>query len=177
MGLKEATQREAVLKIVHERVKTMYNDAREDAQRELDAAKKTTGTTKVTVELDDGTPLATTSRTTPKEEARITDPDLFLKWVRDTYPKEIVSRVVTEVRTAFANRLLKEMGAAGTPRVVNPGTGELHEVPGVEVRVWKEATHSVRMADGAEEAIAAAWRNGELNHLDLPQLGAGGGEQ
>jgi hypothetical protein len=174
MGLKEAAEREAVLKTVHEKVKAAYDAAREDTQLQLDAAKKTTGTTRVAAELPGGTPLATTSLTTPKEEARVVDSDLFLKWVRDTYPDEVVSRVVTEVRTAFANRLLKEMGAAGVARVVNTETGELHDVPGVDVRVWRKATHRVLMADGAEQAIAAAWRDGRLAHLDLPQLTAGG---
>mgnify|MGYP001575067385 FL=1 len=174
MGLKEAAEHEAILKTIYEKIKAAYDTAREDTQRELDAAKETTGTTRVSVELD-GAPLATTSRTTPKEEARVTDHELFLKWVRDTYPKEVVARVVTEVRTAFAARLLKEMGAAGTARVVDVETGELHDVPGIEVRVWRKATHSVRLADGAEQAIADAWQDGRLAHLGLPQLTAGGG--
>lgn len=174
MGLKEAAQREALLRVVHDRVKAQYDAARDEVQRELDAAKETTGTTRVSVELPDGRPLATTSRTSPKPEARVTDPAEFLAWVRETYPPEVVSRVVTEVRTAFATRLLREMTAAGTAQICDTETGEVHDVPGVEVRPWRRATHSVRLADGAEDAIAEAWQAGTLTALVLPQLAEGG---
>jgi hypothetical protein len=175
MGLLEAAENEAVLKALYDQVKDLYDAAREETQREFDEAKKTTGTTRLTVELD-GAPIATTSRTDPKPEARVTDLDLFTKWVRDNYPTEIHSRVVTEIRTAFTARLMKEMTAAGVPRWVDSDTGEIHEVPGVEVRATRKASHSVRLAEGAVEAISAAWQAGRLGHLTLPQITAGGAQ-
>lgn len=176
MGLREAAENEAVLKALYEQVKGLYDTAREETQRELDDAKKTTGTTRLSVELPDGTPIATTSRTDPKPEARVTDLDVFTKWVRATYPSEIASRVVTEIRTAFTARLMKDMTAAGAPQWVDAETGEIHEVPGVEVKTARKATHSVRLVDGAAEAISKAWQAGQLAHLKLPQIAAGGAE-
>ncbi|ONK13084.1 hypothetical protein [Streptomyces sp. MP131-18] len=173
MGLKETATREAVLKVVTDLVTQTYSDARGDTQQALDKAHAELGVDRIRLELPDGTALATTSRTSPKQEARVTDPEAFLAWVRTAYPSEVVTRTITEARKSFTDRLLKEMSKTGAPELADGETGEVHEVPGVTVATWREPGHAIRLADGAEQAVADAWRSGQLAHLGLPELSTG----
>ncbi|NGO69158.1 hypothetical protein [Streptomyces boncukensis] len=170
MDLKNLALREAALKTLLDAVSGQLKDVRAEMQDALD----TTGASRVDAVLPDGTKVATVSRSAPKPCAEVVDDDLFLKWVREHAPSEITSRVVTEVRPAYQAQLLAEMTAAGVAEVADRETGVVHEVPGVEVRATRARGHSVRPVDGGADAIADAWRAGQLGHLDLPQLGAGG---
>ncbi|MDT0270619.1 hypothetical protein RM844_30535 [Streptomyces sp. DSM 44915] len=166
MKLSDLALEEAALKTLADTVTERLKDVRAAMQCELDDV----GVGQVEARLPDGTKVATISRTSPKPAAAVTDAEKFLAWVRETYPPEVVSRVVTEVRTAFATRLLKEMTAAGVAQVCDTETGEVHDVPGVEIRATRAASHSVRPVDGGREAIAEAWRSGALAHLAIPQI-------
>lgn len=170
--LAELALREAVLKTLADAVA----DQLKDAKAEVQAALVASGATRVDATLPAGVKVATLSRATPKEKAEVTDPDAFLAWVRETSPGEVASRVVTEVRPAFLTALLAEMTKAGAAEVVDRETGEVREVSGVVVRPGRSSSHSVRPVDGGREAIVAAWRDGQLSHLDLPQLDVGGRE-
>jgi hypothetical protein len=143
---------------------------------EMQEALDTNGATRVTAKLPDGTKVATISRTEPKPAATVTDPDKFLAWVREHSPANIVSRLVIEVRPAYTTALLAEMTAAGTAQWADKETGEVFDVPGVEIKATRGRTHSVRPVDGGREAIAEAWRSGALSHLALPQITTGGAE-
>ncbi len=163
---------EAVLKSLADSVGERLKATRERMQ----AALETSGATKLNASLPNGTKVGTVSQSTPKPKAVVTDPDALLAWVRETSPSEVASRVVVEVRPAYLAALLAEMTAAGAATVVDSTTGEVREVPGVEVRASRSASHSVQLVDGGREAIAAAWRAGHLAHLDLPQLGPAGSD-
>jgi len=160
---------EAALKALADTV----NDRLKEVKATMQEALVGNGISKVQATLPDGTKVATISRSDAKPAAVVTDPDKFLAWVRTTAPDEIHTRLVTEVRPAYRTSVLAQMTAAGVPRVVDTETGELHEVPGVEVRATRSLTHSVRPVDGGREAIAKAWSEGRLAHLNLLQLEAG----
>jgi hypothetical protein len=170
MNLPDLALEEAALKSLADTISDRLKTVRASMQEALE----TTGATRLDATLPDGTKVATISRTTPKPAAVVTDPDLYLEWVREHSEANITTRLVTEVRPAYTAALLAEMTAAGVAEWADRETGEVHQVPGVEVRAGRSTSHSVRPVDGGREAIAAAWRGGHLAHLDLPQLGAGG---
>lgn len=170
MSLSELAQTEAVLAALHKATGDQLKDVRADVQKALEE----TGASRVDATLPDGTKVATVSRSTPTAKATVTDEDKLLAWVREHAPGEIVSRVVTEIRPAYLASLLAQMTAAGAAEVADQATGELHGVPGVEMLTPRSTTHSTRHTKHGPEQIATAWRDGQLGHLDLPQLGAGG---
>lgn len=160
---------ETALKTVIDAFTTRLKVVRADMQ----AAMDTTGVSRLEATLPDGTKVGTVSLTNPKPTATVTDPDRFLEWVRVHSPANITTRLVTEVRPAYTTALLAEMTAAGVTEVADRDTGVVEEVPGVEIRATRSRTHSARPAEGALETILAAWRTGQLAHLNLPQLTAG----
>lgn len=149
-------------------------DRLKEVKTQMQDALITGGVKSVEASLPDGIKVATISRTDPKPAAVVTDPDAFLGFVRKYSPHNVTSRLVTEVRPAYTTALLAEMTAAGVAVVADKETGVVEDVPGVEVRATRSTSHSVRLTKGGQEAIAAAWREGKLAHLDLPQLTAGG---
>lgn len=163
MSLRDLALEEAALKAVADLVKDRLTAVRSELQSGLDAAERESGTRQIVAVLPDGkTQIATLSLTDPNPEARVTDADAFRAWVMQEFPGEIERRFVTEVRGAFAEKMLAEMTAAGTPRVVNKETGELHEVPGVTVKATRARNHSLRFKPAGRDAIAAAWHSGAL---------------
>lgn len=170
MNLSELALEEAALKTLADAVNDRLKEVKAAMQQQMDES----GASRVDAALPDGTKVATISATSPKPAAVVTDPDLFLKWVREHSPQNITTRLVTEVRPAYQTALLAEMTAAGTAEVADKETGVVEEVPGVEIRATRSRGHSVRPVDGGREAIAQAWRSGALAHLELPQLTAGG---
>lgn len=160
---------ETALKTVIDAFTNRLKEVRADMQ----AAMDTTGVSRLEATLPNGTKVGTVSLTNPKPTATVTDPDQFLQWVRTHSPANITTRLVTEVRPAYTTALLAEMTAAGVTEVADRDTGVVEEVPGVEIRATRSRTHSARPVDGALETILAAWRTGQLAHLNLPQLTAG----
>jgi hypothetical protein len=161
-NLLELAQQEATLKALADVVNDRLKAVRAETQAALDTAEKETGTRQVAAKLPDGTPVATLSLTDPKPEAKITDVDAFKAWVMDAFPGEIERRFVAEVRPAFAEKILAEMTAAGVARLVDKETGELHDVPGVEVKATRSRNHSLRFKPEGKNAIAEAWQVGTL---------------
>lgn len=175
--VKAATTREAVLKALLEEVKEAYEGARTDVQHLLDRQEQATGARQFAAALPDGTKVGTVSLTGGERAAQIVDEDAFTAWAREAYPAEAVTRIVKTVRATFTARVLDEMTAAGAARIADPDTGELHDVPGVEIRPSRARSHSVRFSrksktnprDG-RELVGEAWRSGELAALVLPAL-------
>lgn len=170
MNLAQLALTEAALKTLADEVGAQMKAVKAAMQQQLEE----TGASQVHATLGD-TKVATVSRTTSTAAAVVTDDEAFIAWVRETAPTEVVSRVVTEVRPAFRAALLAQMTASGAAEVPDKASGEITGVPGVAVRTPRATTHSVRLAKDGAALIAAAWRDGQLSHLDLPQLGAAGG--
>jgi hypothetical protein len=117
----------------------------------------------------DGVTAGTVSRAKPAVRVSVTNPLKFLAWTEEHRPGEV--EVVRQVRQSFADavkRSVKEHGGW-----LDTATGEVTPVPGVEV---SEGDPSVRveLASGAEAAIAAAWRSGQINLAEVLALPAGG---
>ncbi len=176
MSLATAAAREAVLKALSDRIGEELKAVRLEVQAGLDEA---TGVRQVAATLPDGTLVAKISLTDPTPAATVADPDTFLAWVRDHHPAgdaNIVRRFVTEIRPAFTTALLGEITAAGVPQWCNQETGEVHDVPGVEIRATRGRSHSVRFEKDGRDLVAKAWQAGQLADLVLPQLAAGGAQ-
>lgn len=169
MDIAQLALEEAALKALSDTVNDRLKEVKNAMQEQL----TTNGISKVTASLPDGTKVATISRSDAKPAAVVVDDDAFLAFVRTVAPSEISTRLITEVRPAYRTTILAQMTAAGVARIVDTETGELHDVPGVEVKATRSLTHSVRPSSGGKDAIAEAWRNGSLAHLNLLQLEAG----
>lgn len=170
MDMKELALAEAALATLASAIKDQLADVREQMQKQLDES----GASRIDAKLPDGTKVATVSRTESKPKAVVTDEPTLRAWVREHAPEEVSTRLVTEIRPAYLTALLSELTSRGTVEAVDKSTGEMVEVPGVEIVTPRATTHSCRTAKGGPEAIAEAWRTGTLAHLDLPQLTAGG---
>lgn len=175
MSLSELAAREAVLKALADEIGDQLKQVRAEVQVALD---ENVGVRQVAAVLPNGKPVAKVSLTDPAPAAVVTDPAAFLAWVRDHHPdtNAVVRRVVTEVRPATQTALLAEMTAAGVPQWCDAETGEVHTVPGVEIRATRARSHSVRFDKGGRDLVAEAWQAGELAAMVLPQLTAGGAE-
>lgn len=169
MDLAQLALEEAALKALADTVNDRLKEVKNAMQEQL----VNNGISKVTASLPDGTKVATISRSDAKPAAVVVDEDAFLKWVQSVARDEVSTRLVTEVRPAYRASVLAQMTAAGVARIVDTTTGELHDVPGVEVKATRALTHSVRPSTGGKEAIAQAWRTGQLTHLNLLQIEAG----
>ena len=170
MSLPELAQAEAVLAALHKAIGDRLKSVKAEVQQQLDE----TGASRVDATLPDGTKVATISRSASTPKATVVDDDKLLAWVREHAPGEVVSRVVTEIRPAYLASLLAQITAAGAAEVPDSSTGEVLDVPGVELAAPRTTTHSVRHTKGGTDAISAAWRDGSLAHLDVLQLGEGG---
>ncbi|MFE1839257.1 hypothetical protein [Streptomyces sviceus] len=176
--VRDAVTRQAVLGALLDEVKSAYKDAKAAADDLLDKAYKTGGTTKFDALLPDGTKIGSSSRQGGEREAQVVDAEVFRVWVRDTFPTEHVvefvpAQVVTTVRPGFAGKVLAEATAAGTAKYVDAATGEVHDVPGVELKPSRAASHRLTYTRGSKtqpasgrDMVAAAWRAGALvEHL------------
>lgn len=179
--VRDAVTRQAVLGALLDEVKSAYKDAKTTADDLLDKAYKAGGTTKIDATLPDGTKVGSSSRQGGEREAQVVDDEAFRAWVRDHYPTEHVvefvpARVVTAVRPGFAGKVLAEATAAGTAKYVDPVTAEVHDLPGVELKPSRAASHRLTYTRGSKaqpaggrDLVAAAWRAGALTE-HLPAL-------
>jgi hypothetical protein len=172
MNLKDIAARTAVLSALAEAIDKELKDAKKELQEGLKAAKAESGTQKIGIALAEGEDIGSVSLVQPKAAAAITDPDKFLAWVREVRPTEVSVRLVTEVRPAWQSLVLKQITAAGTTEWADPENGVIHTVPGVELQ-GRAAYTRMTVPDAGKEAIAQAWRTGQLAGLNLLQLEAG----
>lgn len=175
MSLKDTAARAAILSTLADLIDTELKAAKKELQAELKAAKEETGTQKVGVSLPDGRDVGTASLVQPKAVAVVTDAEAFLNWARTVRPGEVVRRFVTEVRPAWQALVLKELTAAGVAQWCDKDTGEVHDVPGVQIQ-GRAAYTRLTVPDEGTAAIADAWREGRLTAAVLPELTTGGTE-
>ncbi|UJQ86048.1 hypothetical protein QEN67_gp37 [Streptomyces phage Eastland] len=179
---RDSVTRLAALGALLDEVKAAYAEARTEVQHHLNTQYKEAGTTKVDALLPGGTKVGSVSRTGGEASAQIVDADAFTAWVRDHFPTEHVVEIVpmqvrTSVRPAWSAQALAAMTAAGVPQYVDETTGEVHTVPGVEIRPSKAAGLRVTYTrksksspvDG-RELVAEAWRSGDLAAHVLPAI-------
>lgn len=171
MSLKDIATRTAVLSALADAINDELKAAKKELQEGLKAAKDETGTQQIGVSLPDGQDIGKVSLVRPKAAAIVTDDKAFLEWVRSVRPGEITTRLVTEVRPAWTALVLKQITAAGVVQWCDPDTGELHDVPGIQIQ-GRAAYTRLTVPDDGRDAIAKAWRAGELAHLSIPQLTA-----
>ncbi len=172
-NLKQAATRAAVLEALAKQIGEELKTAKADLEAELRAAKAATGTKTATVSLPGGTEVGQITLVQPAAKAEVVDAAAFARWAQEVAPGEVERRFVTTVRAAWQAAVLKQVTAVGTdaPQWADPGTGEVHEVPGVAVR-GRAAYTRLTLPDEGREAIAAAWRSGALAGLALPQITA-----
>jgi hypothetical protein len=175
MGLKETAARAAVLSTLADLIDAELKTAKKELQAGLKAAKEETGTQKVGVSLPDGRDVGTASLVQPKAVAVVTDAEAFLNWARTVRPGEVVRRFITEVRPAWQALVLKELTAAGVAQWCDKDTGEVHDVPGVQIQ-GRAAYTRLTVPDEGTAAIADAWREGRLTAAVLPELTTGATE-
>ncbi|MFI5993136.1 hypothetical protein ACIBAC_15040 [Streptomyces sp. NPDC051362] len=180
--VRDAVAREAVLGALLDQIKAEYTTTRAHVQTLLDQQYKATGTTKVDALIPGGIKVGSISRMGGERAAQVTDEDTFRAWVRDTYPTEHIVEVVpvqilTSVQPGFVAKILAEVTAAGAARYADPATGEVHDVPGVELRPSRAAGHrmtysrpSKTSALTGRDLVAQAWRESGLAAHVLPAL-------
>jgi hypothetical protein len=173
MSLKDAAAKEAYLKTLLDAVDDAYKQTRGEVQKLLDEAVKETGTQKVGVTLPDGVQVATVSLSSGSAEAKVIDGEAFAAWVRENFASEIERKFVTTVRPQFTKKILAELTAANGTEWADPETGVIHTVPGVQIAPARARTHSVRFGKTGREDVMAAWRDGLLAGVALPELTAG----
>lgn len=176
MNLKEAAMREAALKTLLDTVKDAYDAARKDTRAALEASAEESGVRQVAAALPGGPDIATVSLSSGSAEARVTDDEAFKAWVIEHYATEVERRFITEVRAAFREKVLGALTAAGGIEWADPETGVIHEVPGVAIAPARARTHSLRFKTDGRDQVMAAWREGRLAAVTLPELTAGGAE-
>lgn len=181
MSLRDAAAREAYLKTLLDVVNDAYKEARTETQSLLDSASEESGTRQVAVTLpgapdQDGVDIATVSLTAGEAAARVADEEKFTAWVVEYFGTEVERRFVTSVKPAFVKKVLAELTAAGGTEWADPENGVIHDVPGVEIAPARARTHAVRFKKDGRDQVMAAWREGRLATVALPQLTAGGAE-
>lgn len=173
MSLKDAAAREAYLKTLLDAVDDAYKQTRAEVQKLLDAAAEETGTRQIAASLPDGTQIATVSISSGSAEAKVTDSEAFTAWVRDNFATEVERQFVTTVRPSFTKKLLAELTAANGTEWADPDTGVIHTVPGVAIAPARARGHRVLFGKTGKADVMAAWRNGLLAEVALPELTAG----
>ncbi|MEU6441378.1 hypothetical protein [Streptomyces sp. NPDC047046] len=181
VAVRDAVTRQAVLGALLDHVKDAYKDAKKTADTLLDKAHTAGGTTQFDALLPDGTKVGSSSRSGGERAAQVVDEEAFRAWVRDHFPSEHVvefvpAQVVTSVRPGFAGKVLAEATAAGAVQYVDVASGVVHDVPGVELRPSRAASHRLTYTRGSKaqptsgrDLVAAAWRTGALAEF-LPAL-------
>lgn len=172
MNLKDTARTTAVFDTLHKAIGDELKTWKQELEAGLKAAKQDTGAQKIGIELD-GQDIGTVSLIQPKPAAVITDEEKFTAWVigqGERFATEVQRevKVTTTVRKAFVDLLLKEMTAAGVARWCDKETGELYDVPGVEMQGRAAYTRMALPGEG-KTAIAQAWQEGRLADV-LPSL-------
>lgn len=110
--------------------------------------------TRAVAKLPDGTTVGTVTMAAGSVSAKVVDDGKFLAWVRENRPDQIEERV----RPAYQKTVLAAVAE----------NGELP--PGVDVE-YGDPKPQVRPKPGAYDALAEAWRTGQLSMSSLPELG------
>ena len=188
MSMRERNLRMVFLKAVADAVEAELRRMRDDHTATLLGEWREEGSKSWNVRLPGGTTkVATITLSEPKPSTAVTDPDAFLAWCEanvpgaveeyetppvpavEAVPARTVRRVSPKGQTAILARL-KPVGE----ECVDPESGAL--VDGVTYKPAAEPkSFSVRYETDGRDALALAYRAGELDHLAsgsvLPQIG------
>lgn len=190
MNLKDRNLRFALLKAVADAIADELAAERADHTIDLRERYDDEGTTGFDVKLPDGTKVATISLSVPKPSTTVVDPDAFVAWCRDNFPTAVTEHHVpaqpavvipaTEAHTVYTvdpkltTTLLKDAKIVDGFVFDKNGTlieGVEHKPAGVP------KSFSVRYESDGRDALAVAYRAGELDHLvtgsSLPALDSG----
>jgi hypothetical protein len=155
MNVSEIAMQAAVLKALLDEI----SDRVKTAKAQAETAFKETGTTGTIPQLPDGTKIATVSYAGgDSRSARVTDENAFLAWVLAEHPEQME----LVIRDTYRKGLLDAAEKAG--QAIDPTTGQA--VPGIIVKPSTPYV-SIRFKPGAREAVAAAWRAGELAGVEI----------
>lgn len=116
----------------------------------------------------DGVLAGTVSRPKPTTRSSVTNEARFRAWVEENRPDQM--ETVRQVRSSFTDVVRKSVKEHGG--IVDPQTGEVIPVPGVEASEGDPVVR-VELTSDAEAAIAAAWRNGDIDLGSVLALPAG----
>ena len=152
MSARELALRLAVHKALTDRLKAARGQLDEEARRELEPGDR------VTVKLPSGERVGSVTLAQGRATARVVDERAFIAWVAEHYPHELVQAVRESFKRTVLDMVRHEGGWLDTT------TGELVEVPGVEVTVG-DPYPTVRLTQDAPQLIAEAWQRGDLAEL------------
>ncbi|MFJ2909390.1 hypothetical protein ACIO8F_08130 [Streptomyces sp. NPDC087228] len=168
-----------------DRAKAMFAEVDTDATALLAQQYKATKSTKAEITLPDGeTKFATVTRVGGEAEARVTDHEKFLAWVKETYPDHwdyrlIPARTEVFVKDAFRDEVLAAITAANAAQYADPTTGVIHDVPGVAIQPtrspyfrWLFTRTSKRQPLDGRELAAQAIQAGQISTDTPPALPA-----
>lgn len=169
MSLKDTARTVAALDTLHKAIGDHLKTGKQELETGLKAAKKETGTQKISISLDDDGPdIGTVSLIQPKAAAAVTDTDEFTAWVVENFATEVERKFVTSVKPGFQKKILDQLTAAGVTDWADPETGVIHEVPGVSM-TGRAAYTRMTITDAGKAAIPQAWREGRLASV-LPAI-------
>ncbi|MEU2426973.1 hypothetical protein ABZ619_39175 [Streptomyces sp. NPDC007851] len=162
---------EALIVGLKKRLDDNLKGVRTDMQQTLEDA----GIERLSVKLPSGLKVGSITTSAPGKKPEITDEAAFTRFVEEFAPTEVMT--IKVVRPSYAKKLLDEMEARGAAEIVDPEHHEIIEVDGAEMKEGRAASHSVTWEKEGLDILAAAWRAGELDHIDgLPQLTSGGAQ-
>ena len=188
LSLKDANTRFALLKAFADAIYTEIASNREIHTTRLVERYTEEGTKSFDVLLAGGVKVGSISLTIPRPTTTVTDPAAFLAWCEDNRPEDVYTNPGTEATTI-------RTPAIPPSRMVNPKAtttilaesrpaddGAVVDVSGVLIdgvtytNGAVPSQFSVRYEPDGREALALAYRRGELNELAsgsaLPAIGA-----
>lgn len=155
MNITGPAMQAAVLKVLLDEISGRLDVVKRQAEH----AFTETGATQAVPELPDGTKIATVSLTGGGGQSAYVDSENdLMAWVLAEHPDQ----VELVIRDSYKKALLDHAKKAG--QAIDPATGE--KVPGIAVKPSK-AYVSIRFKTGAKEAVAAAWRDGQLPGVEI----------
>jgi hypothetical protein len=170
--MRDQAFRVAVLGALKDRIATEYAEQRTALLGQLLDAQADLGVKSLDVSLPNGTKVATITLTEPSVRVTVDDEDAFTAWVARRYPTEV--QTVMTVRPAGRKAILDQAVVEGED-VFDWNDGE--KLDGVRAAhpAPQSRSFSVRYPDGGRDAIAHAWRVGELGFApsELVQLEGG----
>jgi hypothetical protein len=155
--MKELTRKVALLTALKDAVEAELDAARAEARDVIIKAREELGVKSVEVTIPSGEVVATVTVAGGGVAPAVHYEDTFLRWVKENHPTEVVE----SVRPTFSKALLGRLEPAGD-RWVDSATGEV--VDGIGGRTKSEYI-SVRFKPEGREAVAEAWRGGEIGAL------------
>lgn len=195
MTVRDRNLRFALLKAVADAINTELAAEREDHTFSLVEKYEDEGTKSFDVKLPSGVKVATISLSVPKASTEVVDEDALVAYAKASAPwllKEVHHPETPAIpaQPAWTEEVLdrealgewikgvKPVESTGGS-VVDPDSGEI--VTGIlHTPEGKPRSFSVRYATDGRDALALAWRAGELEHLTsgsvLPALGTGDDE-